>query len=136
MRLLILIPAFLASTAAIAAECKSVEGHIGKRAIEAEREAVLQGTKLQLSGIIDGETMPHQTIDCIAFGTGVLCERRSASAITVGDESTASRRRLRGARASVVSPLAQASSRPCAYNRLPQARSRTPRLNASKGDVA
>lgn len=92
MRLLILIPAFLASTAAIAAECKSVEGRIGKRAIEAEREAVLQGTKLQLSGIIDGETMPHQTIDCIAFGTGVLCERRSASAIvtvtTTGKQMT------------------------------------------------
>lgn len=81
MRLLILLAALLASTAALAAECKSVEGRMGQRAIEAEREAVMQGSALQLSGTIDGEAMPHQTLDCMPFGTGVMCERRSASAI-------------------------------------------------------
>ena len=81
MRILVLLPALLASTAALAAECKSVEGRIGKRAIEAEREAVMQGSALQLSGVIDGETMPHQILNCMVFGTGVMCERRTSTAI-------------------------------------------------------
>jgi hypothetical protein len=81
MRILILIPILLTSTAAFAVDCKSVEGRMGKRTVEAEREAVMQGSALQLSGTIDGERMPHQTIDCIPFGTGILCERRTSAAI-------------------------------------------------------
>ena len=81
MRILILIPCLLASTAALAVECKSVDGHVNHRVVEATREAVLQGNVLQFSGVIDGEVMPHQKLDCLPFATGVMCERRSATSI-------------------------------------------------------
>lgn len=92
MRQLILFTLLLCPATALAADCTSVNGTIDGGAVTAERTVVLQGNAMQLGGTIDGTKMPHQTLPCLPFAGGVMCERRSGTAIitvtTSGKEMT------------------------------------------------
>lgn len=66
---------FLLSTClASAAECHSVGGHINGAPATSIRTAKVQGARLDLSGVMDGNAMPKRTLSCLSLAEGVWCE--------------------------------------------------------------
>lgn len=64
----------ISSTAARAAECRSVGGHLNQRPVSVQRQVAIKDGILTLKGAFEGKNSPMRRLPCVALASGVMCE--------------------------------------------------------------